>query len=68
MLLVKVDSTLSSHISNYVTVCEVFSDNAGSWLLLLGDLVTVALSVTCEMTSIIIVRSSSTANLYLGIS
>ena len=67
MLLVEVDSTLSGHISNYVTMCEIFRNDAGSRLLLLCDLVAITLSVGCEVASIIIVGSTGTGNLNLSI-
>lgn len=65
MLLVKVDGTLSSIISNGVTMGKIFRNDAASWLLLLGNVVAVTLFVLCIMASIIIVGSRCTCNLDL---
>lgn len=41
VLLVEIESALSSLVTNHVAVSEVLCDDAGSWLLLLGNLIRV---------------------------
>lgn len=66
MLLIKVDSTLSSGISNGITMSKIFCDDAASWLLFLGDFVAITMLVVCIMASIILAGSRCTCNLNLG--
>jgi hypothetical protein len=46
MLVIIVESALSSLIANNVTVGEVLGDDTGTWLFLLSDLVGVLLELT----------------------
>jgi hypothetical protein len=54
MPLVEIDGSLDCLVSKDVAMGEVFGDNAASWLLLLGNLIAVTLSVLCEVASIIL--------------
>jgi hypothetical protein len=47
-------------------VGKVFSNDAASWLLLLGDLIGVTLRVLCEMASIIVGASGGRRDLDFG--
>ena len=62
MLLVQVDSTLSGLIGNVITMGKVLSNDAASWLLFLGDLVTITLGLCSIVTSIILGRASGAGN------
>ena len=53
MLLVEIDGTLDCLVSKDITMGEVLGDDTASWLLLLGDLITVTLSVLSEVASVI---------------
>lgn len=53
VLLVEINSTLDGLVSKDVAVGKILSDNAASWLLLLGDLITVTLGVLCEVAAVI---------------
>lgn len=66
MLLVEFDSTLNGSVSNNVTVGKVFSNDPASWLLLLGDLVTLTLGLGLVVASIVFVAASSTRDLNLS--
>lgn len=66
MFLVKVDSTLSSSISNGITMSKIFCNNSASWLLFLGNFVAITLFVGSIVASIILVGSRCTCNLNLG--
>lgn len=54
MLLVQVNGTLDSSVTDGVAVGKVLCNNAGTGLLLLGDFVAITLSVRLVMASIII--------------
>jgi hypothetical protein len=63
MLLVQVDGTLSGLIADNITVSKVLSNDAGSWLLLLSDLIAITLSLACVVASVVLVRASGARNL-----
>lgn len=65
MLGVQINGTLNSNIAENVAVGKVFCNNAGSWLLLLGDVVAVTLSVGREVASIIIGGTGGAGDLHL---
>lgn len=58
MLLIELDSTLDGLVANNVTVGKIFGNNAAAWLLFLGDLVTVTLSLWLVMAAIIFIAAS----------
>jgi hypothetical protein len=58
MLLVEINGTLDCLVTENIAVGKVFCDNAASWFLLLGNLVTIALGVLCEVASIVIGAAS----------
>jgi len=66
MLLVKINGTLDGLVTENVAVSKIFSNNAASWLLLLSDLVTVTLSILCEVASIVVGAAGSRRNLNMG--
>ncbi len=66
MLRVQIDSILNSLVSNNISLCKVLSDDAGSWLLLLCDLVGVALGVTGDVVVIIVGSIAGAGDLDLG--
>lgn len=66
VLLVKVDGTLSSLVTDNVTMREIFSNNTTSWLFFLSDLIAVSLLVVGVMASIILVGTGCTCNLDLS--
>lgn len=66
MLLIQVDGTLNTLVTNNVAVGEVLSDDTASRLLLLCNLVGIALSVVGVVASIILVVSSGAGDLNLG--
>jgi hypothetical protein len=66
MLLVQVNSTLSSLIGDNVSMSKILSNDAGSWLLFLGDLITVTLSLCGIVASIVLGRASGTGDLDVG--
>lgn len=65
MLLVEGNSTLDSSITENIAVRKIFSNDSTSWLLLLSNLVAIALSVVCEVASVIFGGSSGASNLDL---
>lgn len=66
MLLVEINGTLNGVVSENITVGKVFGYNAGSWLLLLSDIVTVTLSILCEVASIILGAARGRRDLDFG--
>lgn len=66
MLLIKVDSSLSSGVSDSVTMGKVFCDDTASWLLLLGYFVAITLFVGSIMVSIVFVEARRASNLDLS--
>ena len=66
MLLVQFNGTLGSLIADNIAMGQVLSNDAGSWLLLLGDLITVALCLGGKMASVILLRASGAGNLDVG--
>ena len=66
VLLVQIDGALSGLVTDSVAVCQVLSNDAGSWFLLLGDFIAVTLSLCVVVASIILGRTSSASDLDLG--
>lgn len=66
MLLVKVDSTLSSSVSNGITMSKIFCNDTASWLLLLGNIVAITVFVRSIVASVVLVGSRCTCDLNLG--
>lgn len=65
VLVVEVDSLLDAGVTNNVAMSKVLSNNSASWLLFLGDLIGIALSVLGVVASIILIGSRSASNLDL---
>lgn len=63
MLLVQIDGTLSSLVADDIAMSQILSNDAGSWLLLLSDLIAITLSLLCIVASIILARASGTGDL-----
>ncbi len=66
VLLVEIDGTLDSLVTKNVSVSKILCDDTAAWLLLLGDLVAITLTLACVVASIILVGTSGTGNLDLG--
>ncbi len=66
VFLIEIDGTLNGLVSEHVTVGKVFSNDAASWLLLLGNLIGVTLRVLCEMAAIIVGASGGRCDLDFG--
>jgi hypothetical protein len=66
VLLVELDSTLDGLVTDNVAVGKVFSNDAASWLLLLGDLVAITLSLILVVAAIIFVAASGAGDLNLS--
>lgn len=68
VLLVKINSSLSSSISNMVTMGKVFSNNTTPWLLLLCNLIAIAFGVAREMAPVVFGRACGAYYLNVGLS
>jgi hypothetical protein len=66
MLLVQIDGPLSGLVADDITMSQVLSNDAGSWLLLLSDLIAITLSLCGKVASIILVRASGAGDLDVG--
>jgi hypothetical protein len=65
VFVIKINSSLSSLVTNYVAMSEILGDDTRSWLLLLCNLIAITASIAGEVASIILTRTRCAANLYL---